>query len=100
MTVKTATLDSTQAATAELSQRFEALTKERDAFQAVANQAAFKLLNIEQLVTPFLNRKFNFVTALFHLREFVDMVKQIIKLIKEFKDQYMTPPAPANDTAQ
>jgi hypothetical protein len=92
--------DSLDAKLQNLDTKIAALTQERDAFQTVANQAAFKLLNIENLVTPFLNRKFNWVTALFHLREFVEMVKQIIAMIKEFKDQYMKPPTPVNDTAQ
>lgn len=73
------------------------LTQERDAFQMVANQAAQKLINIELLASPFLNKKFNILNALFHLKEFVSMVKQIISLIKEFKDQYMKPPQPVND---
>jgi hypothetical protein len=73
------------------------LSQERDAFQMVANQAAQKLINIELLASPFLNKRFNFLNALFHLREFVAMVKQIIGLIKEFKDQYMKPPQPVND---
>lgn len=77
------------------------LTQERDAFQAVANQAAARLLNIEQLAQPFTTRKFNFFTALIHLQQFVELVRQIIEIVKGFKEQYIKPlPPQSNDTAQ
>lgn len=76
------------------------LTQQRDALQNVANQAATKLIQIEQLAAPFLSRKFSWVTALFHLKEAMDTIKKIIALIKEFKDLYLTPQPQQNGVTE
>lgn len=80
--------------------QIQSLTQERDLYASVANQAAAKLLHIELLATPFINRKFNIFNALFHLQQFVELVKSIVEAIKSFKDQYMKPPVPANGATQ
>jgi len=85
---------------AALTEQVATLTQQRDAFQMVAQQAANRLINIEQLAAPFLNRKFNFFTALFHLQQFVELIRQVIELVKGFKDQFITPAPPQDGVAQ
>lgn len=79
-----------------LNTQLTTLTQEKEAFQAVANQAAARLLQIEQLAQPFTSRKFNWLTALAHLKDYIDIIRQIIEIIKGFKDQYIKP-LPQND---
>lgn len=78
----------------------ETAKKERELFQNVANTAASKLVSIESAVTPFLNRKFNIVTAIYHLKDVVELIKQIVEAVKEFRAQFMAPNVPpqTNDT--
>lgn len=92
--VSTVVAESATSQVKSLNEQVALLTQQRDALQNVANQAATKLIVIEQLAAPFLSRKFSWVTALFHLKEAMDTIRKIIALIKEFKDAYLTPPQP------
>ena len=83
-----------------ISSELEAVKKEREAFQNIANTAASKLVSIESAVTPFLNRKFNIVTAIYHLKDVVELIKQIVEAVKEFRAQFMAPNVKPDDSTK
>lgn len=83
-----------------ISSELETVKKEREAFQNIANTAASKLVSIESAVTPFLNRKFNVVTAIYHLKDVVELIKQIVEAVKEFRAQFMAPNIKPDDSTK
>ena len=83
-----------EALTAELN----TITQQRDVFQGIANEAASTLIGIESRFAPLLNRKINFFTALFHIQQFIELIREIIEAIRAFKGKYIPKPEPTQPT--
>ena len=63
----------------------------------VAEQAASRLIQIENSLSPQLLRNPKIWNVLFHFKEIIFVIREVIKIINEFKQQYITPPAPPTD---
>lgn len=63
--------------------------------QAVAQEAVNRLLFVENRLSPQLLRKVNFWNILFHWKEVIQVVEEIIRIIKEFKESLQKKDAPA-----
>lgn len=69
-------------------------------FQTVAQDGANRLIEIEKLLFPQMGRKPKFWNFVFHFGEIISALQAVIKIIKEFREKFMTPapaPEPAND---
>ena len=75
------------------------LTQQRDTFQGIANEAASTLIGIESRFAPLLARKINFFTALFHIQQFIELIREIIEAIRNFKTKYVNKPEPVQPNA-
>lgn len=87
-----------QQSNAALQAQVEKLTQDNAAVLQVANIAAQQLLYIESRFSPLLSKKINVWNALFHIKEIILLVKEIIKMIQDFRAKFM--PQPTNDTPQ
>lgn len=81
---------------AELTTSLKAAQDQAQAWQIVASEAAQNLFTIESKFAPILNRKFNFFTALMHLQMYIQLIREVIELIANFKAKYAQ--KPQNDT--
>lgn len=95
-----ATLDTkTSSLLAQAQDQAKAAQEQSLAWQKVANEAASNLVLIESKFAPILGRKINFFNALLHIQMYVELIKEVIELIRNFKAKYVTPPqdaTPAN----
>lgn len=89
-------LDSTKVA--ELTQSLKTAQEQSLAWQTVAGEAAQNLFLIESRFAPILNKKFNFFTALMHLQMYIELIREVVELIRNFRTKYTpkTDGAPAN----
>lgn len=83
-----------------------ALTKELEAaktqaaqLQVIAQESVNRLLIVEQRLSPALLRKPNIFNILFHWKEVVALIAEIIDLIKNFK-KALQKPEETNDANQ
>lgn len=87
-----------QLSNAALLSQVETLTQEKANALQIANIAAQQLLYVETRFAPLLNKKINVWNALFHIKEWLELIREIIKMIQDFKGKFIT--KPADDTAQ
>jgi len=80
--------------TAELTTQREQAAK----MQVVAQEAVNRLIFIENKLSPQLLRKPSFWNVLFHWKEVVAVIVEIITIIKNFRDSLQ--PKTENDSAQ
>lgn len=78
---------------AELSQA----QQQQAIMRQVAEQAASRLIQIENSLSPQLLRNPKIWNIIFHFKEIINVIREVIKIINEFKQQYITPPAPPTD---
>lgn len=84
---------------AKLKEELATSQQQQALFQAVAQDAAVKLIKIEDLLNLQVGRKPKFWNILFHFGEVIAALQEVIKIIKEFKAKYMTP-QPTPDTTE
>lgn len=77
---------------------FQEAQKQAQQLQAVAQESVNRLVYIETRLTSHLSRKPNLLNILFHWRELIATVDEIVRLIKEFKDLIQKPQEQPNDT--
>lgn len=77
---------------------FQEAQKQAQQLQAVAQESVNRLVYIENRLTSHLSRKPNLLNILFHWRELIATVDEIVRLIKEFKDLIQKPQEQPNDT--
>jgi hypothetical protein len=77
---------------------YNKLKEESEAYLAVANDAANRLFQIQDRLAPQTRRRFSVITALFHLREIINLIQEVIKIIQEFRDKLSAPKNPAIDS--
>lgn len=76
---------------------FQEAQKQAQQLQAVAQESVNRLVYIENRLTSHLSRKPNLLNILFHWRELIATVDEIVRLIKEFKDLIQKPQEQPND---
>lgn len=76
----------------------ETAKQQTNQMQAVAQEAVNRLVNIETRLSPQVLRKPNLMTILFHWKELMLIIGEIVTLIKEFKD--LIQKQPENDTTK
>lgn len=86
------TVKAPQLSNANLLSQVETLTQEKANALHIANTAAQHLLYVESRFAPLLNKKVNVWNALFHIKEWLDLIREVIKIIQVFKDTYITKP--------
>lgn len=79
--------------TQKLEQELKIAQEQARTFQIIANEAATNLVAIESRFAPILSKKFNFFNALFYLQLYIDLIKEVIELIRNFKAKYVNKPA-------
>lgn len=84
-----ATVETKNLSVAELKTQLAEMQQQKEAFQTIASIAAQNLIGIETRFAPLLARKFNFFTALFHLQQYILLIKEIIDVIKDFREKYV-----------
>lgn len=84
-------------ASPNLAQELKAAQDQARAWQIVANEAATNLVLIESKFAPILGKKFNFFNALLHLQMYVELIKEVIELIRNFKAKYVNKDAAADN---
>ncbi len=72
-----------------LKQQLAEMQQQKEAFQNVASVAASNLIAIENRFAPLLARKFNFFNAIFHLEQYILLIKEIVALIKDFREKFV-----------
>lgn len=77
---------------------FQEAQKQAQQLQAVAQESVNRLVYIETRLASHLSRKPNLLNILFHWRELIATVDEIVRLIKEFKDLIQKPQEQPNDT--
>ena len=70
----------------DLSLELQEAKNQSQQFQAVAQEAVNRLVYIENRFAPHLLRKPTLLNILFHWKELIATVEEMIKLIKEFKE--------------
>ena len=84
------TVKAPQLSNAALTAQVEQLNQEKAAAIQVANIAANQLLYIENRFAPILSKKINFWNALFHIKEFILLIQEVIAMIQDFKGKFIT----------
>lgn len=84
-------------ASPNLAQELKVAQEQARAWQIVANEAATNLVLIESKFAPILGKKFNFFNALLHLQMYVELIKEVIELIRNFKAKYVNKDAAADN---
>lgn len=85
------------AANSNIAQELKVAQEQARAWQIVANEAATNLVLIESKFAPILGKKFNFFNALLHLQMYVELIKEVIELIRNFKAKYVNKDAAADN---
>lgn len=70
----------------DLSLELQEAKNQSQQFQAVAQEAVNRLVYIEKRFSPHLLRKPTILNILFHWKELIATVEEMVKLIKEFKE--------------
>jgi len=68
--------------------------QQQQVMRLVAEQAASRLLQIENSLSPQLLRNPKLWNIIFHFKEIIAVIREVIRIINEFKQQYITPPTP------
>ena len=84
---------------ANLSLQLEEAKAQASQLQAVAQETVNRLVYIESRLSPQLLRKPNIINILFHWKEVMNIIGEIVLLIKEFKDLIQKPQQP-NDASK
>ena len=79
---------------ADLTAQLTEAQQQKEVFQNIATIAANNLIAIENRFSPLISRKFNWINAIFHLQQYVLLVKEILEMIKEFREKYVVKPTP------
>lgn len=65
--------------------------------QQVINDAASALFYAEERLTKQIGRKPNFFNILFHFKEVLAVLEEVIRIIRNFKTKYVKTPEPVQD---
>jgi hypothetical protein len=97
--VKMEQSDTYQQLEANLSLQLKEAQAQASQLQAVAQETVNRLVYIESRLSPQLLRKPNIINILFHWKEVMNIIGEIVLLIKEFKDLIQKPQQP-NDASK
>lgn len=81
--------------TSSIANELKIAQEQARSWQIVANEAATSLVLIESKFSPILSRKFNVFNALIHLKMYIELVQEVLELIRNFKSKYVNKDATA-----